>query len=248
MRAIQMEFKKARGRFDLSVAVLIGLLALLWASRAGMRSEDELATGYSMLFYVLPIINAVVMPVGMAVLASRIWDVETKGDSCRLLFTLQERSDLFRGKLLLGLVEIALVCAVEFGGVGIIGLVRGYTERSVAGRFIWLVTGTLYVDAMLYLAGLWLSIRFASQVAALAAGILGSLSGLFAALLPEPVGFLMPWGYFIPLGPTRMLWDGQSRFARYAPVPPRFWLLGVTVLLAVLCLALGRRALMDREV
>ena len=51
----------------------------------------------------------------MATLASRIWDVETKGESCKLLFTLQSRGSLFWDKVALGLAENLAVCAIENG-------------------------------------------------------------------------------------------------------------------------------------
>ena len=187
MKALRMELKKARQRYDLSVAALIGLLVLIWASRSGARTADELASGWSALLYALPLMNTIIMPIGMAVLASRIWDVETKGNGCRLLFTLQSRPDLFTGKLLLGLLENLLICAVEFGGLLVIGARGGFTEPLDAARFVWLLGGTFLVNAMLYLAGLWLGVRFANQVPVLALGMVGSLVGIFAAFFPEPV-------------------------------------------------------------
>ena len=154
-----MELKKARRRYDLPVASLIGLLVLLWASRSGGRAEDELAVGYSALLFALPLMNTVIMPTGMAVLASRIWDVEAKGNSCRILFTLQSRPDLFKGKLLLGLMENLLICAIEFGGLLALGAHSGFTEPLDVTRYLWLLGCTFLVNTMLYLASLWLGIR-----------------------------------------------------------------------------------------
>ena len=243
-----MELKKARRRFDLPVAVLIGLFVLLWASRSGGRAEDELATGYSALLYALPLMNTVVMPTGMAVLASRIWNVETKGNHCRFLFTLQSRPDLFKGKLLLGLLENLLICAIEFCGLLALGAHSGFTEPLDVARYLWLLGCTFLVNAMLYLSGLWLSIRFSNQVPTLAIGMMGSLYGIFAAFLPEIASFFMPWGYYIPLGVIRMVWDSDTRLVWYEPAPFRFWLLGWTLALSAVLLALGRRELLKKEV
>ena len=248
MRALRMELKKARRRYDLPVAALIGALVLIWASRSGARTADDLASGWSALLYGLPLMNTIIMPTGMAVLASRIWDVETKGNGCRLLFTLQSRGELLRGKLLLGLLENLLICAMEFGGLLALGARRGFTEPLDVTRYLWLLGGTFCVNAMLYLAGLWLGIRFANQVPVLAMGMVGSLSGIFAAFMPELVSYFVPWGYYIPLGTVRMFWDPDTRLAWYEPAPLRFWLLGVTLALAALFSALGRRELLQEEV
>ena len=97
MRAICAELKKSRRRHNALVAVGISLAALLWATQTGGKSED-VSQGYSGLLYAIPIINTVIMPLGTAVLASRLWDLESKEKCCRILLTLQSRASLFFGK------------------------------------------------------------------------------------------------------------------------------------------------------
>lgn len=248
MKVLLMEIRKARRRFDLPVAVLIGGVVLAWASQSGPRTVDGLASGYSALFYAIPLMNAIVMPVGMAVLASRIWDVETKDNGRRLLFTLQSRFSLYAGKLLLGLLEILLVCAVEFAGLLAIATGKGFTEALDWTRFLWTFSCTFLVNGMLYALTLLGSIRFDNPAAVTAAGMIGSLSGIFSAFLPETVSFLIPWGYYVPLSSVRMFWDSDTRMVWYEPAPYRCWLLCVTVLLTALFLVMGWRALRDKEV
>ena len=84
MRAICAELKKSRHRHNALVAVGISLVALLWATQTGGKSED-VSHGYSALLYAIPIINTVIMPLGTAVLASRLWDLESKEKCCRIL-------------------------------------------------------------------------------------------------------------------------------------------------------------------
>ena len=74
MRALTLfgvECRKARRRHDVPVTIGIALLVLLWAgANYEMDTAQELATGYSAMYYAIPVMNAVVMPVGMATLAS----------------------------------------------------------------------------------------------------------------------------------------------------------------------------------
>ncbi|MEI3249092.1 MAG: hypothetical protein V8R95_01415 [Faecalibacterium sp.] len=51
----------------------------------GLAPADpgELANGYSALLYSIPVIEAILMPVLMAVLASRLWDMEVKGSTAK---------------------------------------------------------------------------------------------------------------------------------------------------------------------
>lgn len=242
------ELKKARRRFDLPVAVMIALCVLLWSSQSGINTEDELASGYSTFYYAMPIMNTVIMPTGMAVLASRIWDCETKGDCCKLLFTLQSRESLYRCKSLLGLLENLLVCTIECGSLLVMGTIQGFTEPFSLPQFSWLAICTFSVNSMLLLAGLWLSIHFNNQTGVLSAGIIGSFTALFTAYMPKIVCFFVPWAYYIPLGSTQMLWDSETRIGWYEPVPFRFWLLGITILLAAAFFLLGWRSLMKKEV
>ncbi len=56
------------------------------------------------------------MPLAMAILASRLWDVEVKGCTPKLLYTLQSRRSLFAAKAALGLAEIFLIVTLEAAG------------------------------------------------------------------------------------------------------------------------------------
>lgn len=82
--SIRAELQKARRRHDLIVCLLVPVMALLWCQSAAPTGADELAFAYSALFYSLPIINTILMPLAMAILASRLWDVEVKGCTPKL--------------------------------------------------------------------------------------------------------------------------------------------------------------------
>lgn len=72
--SIRAELQKARRRHDLIVCLLVPVMALLWCQSAAPTGADELASAYSALFYSLPIINTILMPLAMAILASRLWE------------------------------------------------------------------------------------------------------------------------------------------------------------------------------
>ena len=233
MRAICAELKKSRRRHNALVAVGISLAALLWATQTGGKSED-VSQGYSGLLYAIPIINTVIMPLGTAVLASRLWDLESKEKCCRILLTLQSRASLFFGKAAAALLQIFLMVAVESAGILALGKWAGYTDALDCGQFWWLAAATFMVNAMLFFLWLFLSVRFDNQVPTLAGGMVGSLSGLFASFMPPMVSFFMPWGYYIPLSTARMDWDPETRIVRYYTAPYPVWLLGVTMAPCVL--------------
>lgn len=248
MRTLCAELKKSRRRHNLLVAVCISLFVLLWATQTGGTGEGRLEQGYWGLFYAVPVMNTVVMPLGTAVLASRLWDLESKGNSCRMLLTLQSRGTLFLGKSVVALLQILLIVVIESVGILTLGKHFGFTEPLDWGQLLWLAVSTLTVNFMLFFLWLLLSIRFDNQVPTLAAGMAGSLSGLFAAFMPSLVSYFLPWGYYIPLGTVRMDWNRETRIVRYYPAPYPVWLLSLTATFGVLFAVMAWKALKHKEV
>lgn len=248
MRAFFAELKKSRRRHNMLVAVCISLFVLLWATQTGGTGKWRLEQGYSALFYAVPVMNTVVMPLGTAVLASRLWDLESKEKSCRILLTLQSRGALFLGKTVVALLQILLIDLIESAGILTLGRHFGYTEPLDWGQFWCLAISTFAVNTMLFFLWLFLSIRFDNQVPTLAAGMVGSLSGLFAAFMPPLVSYFMPWGYYIPLSTIRMDWNRETRIVRYYSTPYPIWLLVLTAAFEVLLAVLAWEALKRKEV
>lgn len=248
MRTLCAELKKSKRRYNTLVAASISLLVLLWSTQTGGTGEDRLAQGYSGLFYSVPVMNTVVMPLGTAVLASRLWDLESKERSCRQLLTLQSRGALFLGKTVMAVLQILLIAIIENAGILVLGKHGRYTETLDVWQFCWLAVSTFAVNVMLFFLWLMLSIRFDNQVPTLAAGMVGSLSGLFAAFMPPIVSYVMPWGYYIPLSAIRMDWNPETKIVRFYPVPYPIWLLVVTAAFAGLFGTMAWGALKHKEV
>ena len=248
MSALRAELWKSHRRHLSLVAICISIFVLLWSTQNGGSDAERIAVGYSALFYAVPVMNTVVMPLGTAVIASRIWDIEGQENNCRLLFTLQSRGALFLSKSTLGLLLILLICAVEGTGLLALGKLSGYTEALNRAQLGWLMLCTFAVNTMLFFLWLLLSIRFASQVPVLSAGMVGSLSGLFAAFMPQEISRLLPWGYYIPLSAMGMDWNRVTREVRYVPIPYPVWLLAVTAVLLAGFAAAAWRTLKHKEV
>lgn len=247
-QAIAAEIQKARRRHDLLLAVGIALFVVLWASRSAPRTQDEMATFFEGMFYAVPLMNTVVFPVGMAVLASRIWDMETQGNGCRLLFTLQSRGSLLLSKALLCTLQNALICAAEIAGIFLLARLKGVTQMPDMRQLFWLILCTFGVNEMLLFGQLLLSIRSGTQVVSLAVGMIGSLLGVFAAFLPPVVSYLMPWGYYVPLSGVGMSWDSETRVSTFFELNFNVALLLFTLSLGAVFFALAWRAVEKKEV
>lgn len=246
--SIRAELQKARRRHDLIVCLLVPVMALLWCQSAAPTGADELASAYSALFYSLPIINTILMPLAMAILASRLWDVEVKGCTPKLLYTLQSRRSLFAAKAALGLAEIFLIVTLEAAGAPLIGHLQHYTQPyPAAGQAAYLWGCTFAVDCMIFFSELLLTVLLANPLPALCVGILGTLLGLFSAFMPAWVGYFVPWGYFIPLNTYRIA-DWDHKVVTYMIVPFQWPLLVATVVLAGILFFAAWYAMRNKEV
>ena len=243
LRSFHAELQKAHRRHDFLLCLLVPLIMILWVGGLAPSDPEELANGYSALFYSIPVIEAILMPVLMAVLASRLWEMEIKGSMPKLLYTLQERRSLFAGKAAFGLLEILLVTLLEMGAAVLLGIVQGYTEAFPAGQFVYLTVCTLAVNAMLFFSEFLLMLWFANPLPALCVGIVGALVGLFSAFLPPIVSYFVPWGYYIPLSTYEVAnWDEATRTITYGTRAFNWGLLAFTVFLgAVLFYAAWRK-------
>ena len=250
MAAFRAELQKAHRRHDLALCLLIPGIVVLWVGGLAPADPEELANGYSALLYSLPVIEAVLMPVMMAVLASRLWDMEIKGNTAKLLYTLQSRRSLFAAKAALGLAEIFLIVTLEAAGAPLIGHLQHYTQPyPAAGQAAYLWGCTFAVDCMIFFSELLLTVLLANPLPALCVGILGTLLGLFSAFMPAWVGYFVPWGYFIPLNTYRIAdWDQASKVVTYMIVPFQWPLLVATVVLAGILFFAAWYAMRNKEV
>ena len=125
MAAFRAELQKAHRRHDLALCLLIPGIVVLWVGGLAPADPEELANGYSALLYSLPVIEAILMPVMMAVLASRLWDMEIKGNTAKLLYTAEPPQPVCRQGGL-------------WGAGGAVGHGAGAGLRSGAGARSWL--------------------------------------------------------------------------------------------------------------
>ena len=83
--AFHTEIQKVHRRHDIWICLLVSIIMVVWVGGLAPSDPEELENAYSALFYSIPVIDSIVMPVFMAVLASRLWDMEIKGNTTKLL-------------------------------------------------------------------------------------------------------------------------------------------------------------------
>ena len=88
---------------------IIDFIWMYWAMGRGLTGSRFL-TGqeYYYLLLTLPIINAIFLPTILASAASRLCDIELKGNALKMLCTMEPRHSIFHTKLLVGTLYVLL--------------------------------------------------------------------------------------------------------------------------------------------
>ncbi len=127
MRSLRMEFFKCRRR-RLWLPLLIMMAAQLAWGLYSMRdlSAKELQQGWAIILYNFPMLNAMMTPVIAAVVASRMADIEHKGQTLKLLETVQRTGALFDSKFICGAVYMTLFVLVQIAVILCFGMISGF--------------------------------------------------------------------------------------------------------------------------
>lgn len=146
--------------------------------------------------------TALFTPIAIAIVASRVVDIEHAGNGWRLSSVIGvTRGALCRLKwvtlapivLALRVIEVAAVLALP----ALLGM------PAVTNLGVWVRTAAVMVVTTLALlaAHLWLAARIESQLVGIGIAVLGGFLAMFSMLLPPVVALLTPYGSFAAVLP-----------------------------------------------
>lgn len=197
--------------------VVISALILLqcaWILRI-FDTPDRIRDGWMICFYQFPLLNSIIMPVTAAIVASRLCDVEHRGQALKLLETVMLPGRLFDAKFLCGACYMLLVSLLQFFIFTAAGFLLHFPGGVSAGKFFCYLLFTVSVNVSILLFQQILSLLFANQMIALSAGLAGALAGLFIMFFPQNLERLLLWGYYGVFMLVRMDWNSSTRVCRY---------------------------------
>lgn len=210
---LRLEFFKSRRQYILWVeAAFLAFLALYgWFS---FRKTDP-ALGWMDVIYTVPILDALLLPLFLAVLASRLCEAEHKGSTFKLLETMALPRSLFAAKLLCGLAHVAVLTALQTLLYVGMGFAFGFQGPLPAARLATMTGLVFLVSGMIFLLQLGLSLLFANQLIPLTVGVAGSFLGMFTMFFPPVFQRFLPCGYYGVLMQVGMNWDAATRVIDY---------------------------------
>lgn len=249
MKLLRLEFYKCRRRKIVLVCAAILAVELIWMAAFLTRQDSEdLAQGWMLLLYNLAMVDAILLPISVATLASRSCELEHKGATLKLLETMASPGKLYAAKLAWGALVLAVLLVLRSGLFAAMGVAARFPGEIPWGRFGIFTVISWAVSMMIYALQQGLSLRFANQAAALVCGIAGSFLGILSMLFPPALGRCVPWGYYGLLALVGMDWDEVTRITTFYwkwPEPTDLLLL---CLWAAVFLIVGRTLFVRKEV
>lgn len=219
-RELKAEAMKQKGKKNFLVPLAFFFLMLFWSLFILKDIKpEELPFGYYSLLYQYPVMNAILIPLMVSVVASRICDMEVKGDTMKILFTLEKRGHFFDCKFLTGLKYILPFFIGQTLLLPVLGKIFGFTQGLPWKQLLLFFISSLLVSTVLLLIQEILSLFSSNQILPLIVGLAGSFLGLFSMFFPENIIRLVLWGYFAVFSTVGMDWDKASRVSTYYEVP-----------------------------
>ncbi len=249
MKLLGLEFFKCRRRKVVLVCATVLGTELAWFGAYLTRQDaSDLVQGWMLLFYNLAMIDAIILPISVATLASRNCELEHKGATLKLLETMAPPGRLYLAKLSWGALVLAVLLTVRSVLFLAMGVAAEFDGAVPLGRSVMSTLLSWAVSMMIYALQQGLSLRFANQAAALVCGIFGSFIGIMSMLFPPALVRCVPWGYYGLMALARMEWDPDTRFTQFFWQWPQPLDLVLLALWAALFFIVGRTLFVRKEV
>lgn len=248
MHLLKVEFFKLRHRkMGLLVAGMgvFQLLYMIWATK-GMDAH-ELAQGWKGCLYLSFQINIILMPLFIATIASRLSDIEHKGNTFKSLKTMIATPKLFHTKILCGGIYLGVMVLLQVGIMLVVSQYRQFIDAIPTNYIACYGVIVFLVDSTVFILQLVLSLLFTNQMIAFMVAIAGTFLGLYSMFFSEQVAQWILWGYYALLAPIRMNWDEATRIVDYYWIDVPIKHLVILIILFIGIYGVGRRAFIGKE-
>ena len=238
-QSFRLEFRKAKRKYTwlLFLALLgINLAYMFWGmKRAG---AETLSFAWEQTLFSVPLVNTLFLSVLIAILSSRMMDLEHTAGTWSLLQTMQSRQAIFLGKTLYGLIWVILFGLLQGISIIVIGKYLGFAGALPLSKVFAAVCGEIVSGMVVYQSGCLLALLFANQFAALSINLGGTLAGLFLMFVTDrPV---TPWSLLVALRVVNMKYQKGDASVSYEwfAAPASSWIIAFLLFAAVLILGM----------
>lgn len=228
---LSLEIMKLKRRSFFLTLIALVLIGLLWTH---MVTVYQLSNSQLLLskFYDIAVINSMIMPLFISVLAARLLELEHLGKTFKLLQTSNESPwQLFTAKWLLMGIFLGLVGLVQLGYL--FGFFQSQGSVIDYSLFLSYFVCFMLVGMGIALLHLYIAFIYEKQSVTIVLGLVGAFIALVTGgMLPRFIQFFLPWQYYVLFCPIHR----QAAEQMYIFTPDTFFFVKMIVLLAVLCL------------
>ena len=207
MKYLRLEiYKMKRRKVLLTFLLILGVELLFVFSNYGKNANfismiaDPGAPAWQDLIIGPGAMNGLFFPILTAVIASRICDMEHRGNTWKLLECNNEkRRTIWFCKFMI--VEGLMLSAIMIQALVIVayGNAVGIAQPLPVSTLVSFVVGTAMVTSVTVTIQLFFSLAFPNQLVPMSVGMIGALIGFISTLLPPGLRNILIWGNYAEL-------------------------------------------------
>ncbi len=239
IKLLKCEFMKTRRRYVLLSALAVTAVMLCWIYPDNYK-EDFLRMAWMGSLYELPLVNSIFMPLLSVIVASRLCDIEHKGNMLRQLAVSEDRGRIYDAKLIYGLMIMTFCVLISWTMTIAFGYHADFGGAVPIKLYILYLLFTLTPTAAVYIFQHTASLCFRNQAVAFFSGVIGTFFGVCSMFLPQlsTLRSLFIWSCYGVLDFVGLFgWSKENRY-KFA----HFEVMGIDwksfAILVLICIAL----------
>lgn len=201
--AIRNEFAKMRHLHIAPIATLflvaVTAMTLFYSLSSGIGEhlDSQDAHVWKMLFAGAGMATSLIAPVLIAVIASRLVEIEHTGNGWLSSETAGlSPGTLCRAKFFSLAAPIAAATMLSCAAIGGSGVMLGISASMPLGRWLAYAAALTVINLSVLAFHILLSARVENQLVCVSIGLLGVFVAVFGEIIPTPIAHLIPWAYY----------------------------------------------------
>lgn len=218
------ELKKNRRRHVGLLYLAALFVIVLWTSWAMSKMADKgdviVRQGYYYLLANFPLMNSIFLPAIIACVESRLCDMELKGNTLKLLCTMQPKHSVYHIKLFISFLYLLFFTVAQTSLIFVYCRFFHVKQQIPTQDMALFFLSSLVMGTVLIILQQSLSLLSDNQLFPLFFGVGGSFAGIFSWFFPQlPIRYFLPWGYYCVLLTVTVDYEEASRTVSYYHIP-----------------------------
>ncbi|KIE44696.1 ABC-2 transporter family protein [Clostridium argentinense CDC 2741] len=249
MRTIILEFYKLRRKRILSMITIFIGAEILWAFMAisMSMSRNPESVKWEAIIAAISSMNGLFLPIISAIVASRICDMEHKGNTWKLLLSTNKKiSHIYASKYLCSAILLCYGVIIQVIAILIFGIVKNVPGSIPIALLIRFIISTMLTNMAILALQQWISFSIKNQAFALCLGMIGGFLGMSAALFPTSLRRIFIWSYYTELSPVTYIYNGTSAEYIIRTINPK--IIAIVLLMGIVFYVAGNVHVSKQEI